>query len=100
VLAAAAERLETPGTARYLFRPNFHSRGKNAVPNFLSRTKPSCGVPRLSMARLRATWLVDLFDSSVPVTVIVAAAGVTTLTACPVSCRSSRGCRPTRPPPI
>ncbi|MFJ5614668.1 hypothetical protein ACIQCJ_35480 [Streptomyces sp. NPDC093221] len=31
------------------------------------------------MARLRSTWLVDLFDSGVPITVIVAAAGVTTL---------------------
>ncbi|WP_326770760.1 hypothetical protein OG978_44485 (plasmid) [Streptomyces sp. NBC_01591] len=31
------------------------------------------------MGRLRSTWLVDLFESRVPITVIVAAAGVDTL---------------------
>ncbi|MFJ7495058.1 hypothetical protein ACIQZB_28410 [Streptomyces sp. NPDC097727] len=41
VLAAAAELLETPGSAGYLFRPNCHSRGTNTVTNFLSRTKPN-----------------------------------------------------------
>ncbi|WP_254885669.1 hypothetical protein [Streptomyces sp. NA02950] len=79
VLASAAERLETPGAASYLFRPNCHSRGTNTVTNFLARTKPDPGSPRLSMGRLRSTWLVDLFESRVPITVIVAAAGVDTL---------------------
>lgn len=79
VLSAAAERLETPGNASYLFRPNCHSRGTNTVTNFLTRTKPSDGVPRLVMGRLRSTWLVGLFQSRVPITVIVAAAGVDTL---------------------
>ncbi|MFE5092444.1 hypothetical protein ACFRCI_19210 [Streptomyces sp. NPDC056638] len=41
VLAAAAELLETPGSASYLFRSNRHSRGTNTVTNFLSRTKPN-----------------------------------------------------------
>ncbi|MFE2541857.1 hypothetical protein [Actinacidiphila glaucinigra] len=79
VLVATAKRLETPGTARYLFRPNCHSRGTNTVTNFLSRTKPGQGVPRLVMGRLRATWLLALFEERLPITVIVAAAGVDTL---------------------
>lgn len=78
VLASAAKRLETPGSASYLFRPNCHSRGTNTVTNFLARTKPGQGSPRLVMGRLRSTWLVDLFESRVPITVIVAAAGVDT----------------------
>ncbi|HCA84961.1 MAG TPA: hypothetical protein DEQ61_05380 [Streptomyces sp.] len=79
VLADAAERLESPGEASYLFRPSFHSRGTNTVTNFLCRTKRSQGVPRLVMSRLRSTWLVDLFEARLPITVIVAAAGVDTL---------------------
>ncbi|MFH8564613.1 hypothetical protein [Streptomyces sp. NPDC017988] len=79
VLASAVERLETPGTASYLFRPNYHSRGTNTVTNFLARTKPSPDVPRLVMGRLRSTWLVELFEARLPITVIVAAAGVETL---------------------
>lgn len=63
----------------YLFRPNCHSRGTNTVTNFLARTKSSRGVPKLVMGRLRSTWLVDLFDARVPISVIVAAAGVDTL---------------------
>ncbi|MFJ4851524.1 MULTISPECIES: hypothetical protein [unclassified Streptomyces] len=79
VLGAAAERLENPGTASYLFRPNCHSRGTNTVTNFLSRTRRSHDFPRLVMGRLRATWLLELFEERLPITVIVAAAGVDTL---------------------
>lgn len=79
VLAAAADRLDVPGCASYLFRPTCFSRGTNIVTNFLSRTRRSQGVPRLVMCRLRSTWLVDLFDARLPITVIVAAAGVDTL---------------------
>jgi hypothetical protein len=49
------------------------------VTNFLARTKPGQDVPRLVMGRLRSTWLATLFDERVPITVIVAAAGVDTL---------------------
>ncbi|MEU0407933.1 hypothetical protein ABZ307_08905 [Streptomyces griseorubiginosus] len=79
VLASAADRLDTPGTARYLFRPNCMRRGTNTVTNFLSRTQPSPHVPRLVMGRLRSTWLAELFEERLPITVIVAAAGVDTL---------------------
>lgn len=79
VLAAAADRLDIPGAASYLFRPSSHGRGTNTVTNFLCRTKPSQDVPRLVMGRLRSTWLVGLFNDRVPITVIVAAAGVDTL---------------------
>ncbi|MGP4086955.1 hypothetical protein [Streptomyces sp. KR55] len=79
VLAAAADRLDTTGTAQYLFRPNCFSRGTNTVTNFLDRTKPSPDAPRLVMGRLRSTWLVELFEERLPITVIVAAAGVDTL---------------------
>ncbi|MBA4862876.1 hypothetical protein H1V43_16025 [Streptomyces sp. PSKA54] len=79
VLASAAERLSTDGTAQYLFRPNCYSRGTNTVTNFLARTQPSTNVPRLVMGRLRSTWLLELFEEQLPITVIVAAAGVDTL---------------------
>ncbi|WP_344015203.1 hypothetical protein [Streptomyces thermospinosisporus] len=79
VLAAAADRIDTTGTARYLFRPNCGSRGTNTVTNFLARTQPSPNVPRLVMGRLRSTWLAELFEERLPITVIVAAAGVDTL---------------------
>ncbi|MFJ8550874.1 hypothetical protein [Streptomyces sp. NPDC093676] len=79
VLAAAADRLDTTGNARYLFRPNCYSRGSNTVTNFLDRTQPSPHVPRLAMGRLRSNWLVELFEERLPITVIVAAAGVDTL---------------------
>ncbi|MFF7473366.1 hypothetical protein [Streptomyces sp. NPDC008092] len=79
VLASAADRLDASGTARYLFRPNCHSRGTNTVTNFLARAQPSPDVPRLVMGRLRSTWLVELFEERLPITVIVAAAGVDTL---------------------
>ncbi|MFD3572547.1 hypothetical protein [Streptomyces sp. NPDC058644] len=79
VLASAAERLATPGAAQYLFRPNCYSRGTNTVTNFLGRTQPSPNAPRLVMGRLRSTWLVELFEQRLPITVIVAAAGVDTL---------------------
>ncbi|SCK15230.1 hypothetical protein [Streptomyces sp. WMMB 322] len=79
VLAAAVERLETPGAASYLFRPSSLARGANTVTNFLDRTKRSQDVPRLVMGRLRSTWLATLFNERVPITVIVAAAGVDTL---------------------
>ncbi|MEZ0106331.1 hypothetical protein ABH920_000312 [Catenulispora sp. EB89] len=63
----------------YLFRPESTARAKNTVTNFLARTKTSAAVPRLSMGRLRATWLVDLIDSGVALPTIVAAAGVDSL---------------------
>ncbi|WP_308122127.1 hypothetical protein [Streptomyces sp. TRM70350] len=79
VLATAADRIDTTGTARYMFRPNCGSRGTNTVTNFLARTQPSPNVPRLVMGRLRSTWLVELLEERLPITVIVAAAGVDTL---------------------
>ncbi|WP_240980766.1 hypothetical protein [Streptomyces sp. Z423-1] len=45
----------------------------------MARTQPSPDVPRLVMGRLRSTWLVELFEERLPITVIVAAAGVDTL---------------------
>jgi hypothetical protein len=79
VLASAAGRLETTGVTKYLFRPNSYSRGTSTVTNFLARAQPSPNVPRLVMGRLRSTWLVELFEARLPITVIVAAAGVDTL---------------------
>ncbi|MFF7601073.1 hypothetical protein [Streptomyces mirabilis] len=79
VLASAVDRLATPGVAQYLFRPNCHSRGTNTVTNFLARSQPSPNAPRLVTGRLRSNWLVELFEERLPITVIVAAAGVDTL---------------------
>lgn len=79
VLSAAADHLDTTGGAQYLFRPNSYSRGTNTVTNFLARAQPSPNVPSLVMGRLRSTWLVELLEERLPITVIVAAAGVDTL---------------------
>lgn len=75
VLASAADRVDTAGTARYLFRPICGSRGTNTITNFLARTQPNPNVPRLVMGCLRSIWLVGLFEERLPITVIVAAAG-------------------------
>jgi hypothetical protein len=66
------------GGEGWLFRPGAR-RTKNAVTNFLDRTAPDHGVPRLVMARLRASWLVELLETEVPISVVVAAAGVDSL---------------------
>jgi hypothetical protein len=79
VLAAEAAAAVREGQARYLFRPDASVRGKNTVTNFLARTRKNGRVPALSMGRARATWLVGLIDAGLPLTVIVASSGVTTL---------------------
>lgn len=76
VLEHAAEALE-PG--QFLFRPDALSRGKNTVTNFLARTRSQPDVPRLSMGRARASWIIDLVDERIPLTALVAAAGVESL---------------------
>lgn len=76
VLLDAAAAL---GPGEYLFRPDAHTRGKNLVSNFLARTKSNATAPNLSMGRARATWIVELVDANVPLTVLVAAAGVDSL---------------------
>jgi hypothetical protein len=78
-LAKEAEAVEEAGRARYVFRPGHTSRGKNTVTNFLARTVKEPRVPALSMGRARATWLVALVEAGLPLTVIVAAAGMKTL---------------------
>lgn len=77
ILAAQAGRASSRDA--YLFRPGADRRGGNIVTNFLSRTHPATGTPSLRTARLRATWLVSLIDAGLPLTVIIAAAGVKSL---------------------
>jgi hypothetical protein len=77
VLAEAATHLD--GQAAHLFRPGHHARGKNTVTGFLSHTHDAPGTPTLKMGRLRSGWLVELMESGVPLTTIVAAAGVDSL---------------------
>lgn len=76
VLIDLASALE-PGA--FLFRPDAPARGKNLVTNFLARTKPNATAPNLSVARARVTWIVELVDANVPLTTLVAAAGVDSL---------------------
>ncbi|WP_242910730.1 hypothetical protein [Actinomadura terrae] len=60
----------------HLFRPGASRRGGNLVTNFLSRSHPVSGTPALKTSRLRATWLAELIEAGLPLTVIVAAAGL------------------------
>lgn len=77
VLAEHAARFD--GHAAYLFRPGVHTRAKNTVTNFLSRTHPAPGTPALKTGRLRASWMIDLIEENLPLTVILTAAGVDSL---------------------
>jgi hypothetical protein len=61
------------------FAPNAHARAKNTVVNFLSRATPGLTAPPLVMGRARSSWVVDLADAHVPITALVAAAGVDSL---------------------
>lgn len=63
----------------FLVRPGAQTRGKNTVANFLARAHTPPGSLRLSMGRARATWIVELVDANVPLTTLIAAAGVDTL---------------------
>ncbi len=76
VLEHAAAALEPD---QFLFRPDAAARGKNTVTNFLSRARLQPDAPRLSMGRARASWIVDLVDERIPLTALVAAAGVESL---------------------
>jgi hypothetical protein len=76
VLRGAAAALD-PG--RFLVRPEAQTRGKNTVANFLARAHTPLGAPRLSMGRARSTWIVELVDANIPLTTLIAAAGVDTL---------------------
>lgn len=77
VLEEEAARFD--GQAAYLFRPGVQARAKNTVTNFLARAHTAPRTPSLKMARLRATWLVELIETNVPLRIIVAAAGLDTL---------------------
>ncbi|MEU6750062.1 hypothetical protein ABZ914_27935 [Spirillospora sp. NPDC046719] len=77
VLEHEAARFD--GQAAYLFRPGVRARTKNTVTNFVARAHSAPRTPQLKMARLRATWLVELIETNVPLHIIVAAAGLDTL---------------------
>lgn len=79
VLVEAAAGSAMPSAARYLFRPNSHTRGANTVTHFLARAKFSPGTPPLVMGRARATWLVDAIEARMHLPTLMAAAGLTTL---------------------
>ena len=74
---ASLVQLAHPGT--HLFRPHCHRRGQNVAVNFIDRASRSDQAPRLVVGKLRVTWIVTLIDERVPLSVIVAAAGVDTL---------------------
>jgi len=63
----------------WFFRPKATARAKNSVTNFLARTRTPPGIPRLVMARARASWIVEHVDANTPLSVLIAAAGVDTL---------------------
>ncbi|MCP2340674.1 hypothetical protein [Actinomadura rupiterrae] len=60
------------GQVVYLFQPRCHVRTAGVVSGFLARAHPAPGPPKLSMPRLRSTWLVGLLNDNVPLTTIVA----------------------------
>ncbi len=75
-LAKAAERA---GPDSYLFRPGSFARGSNTVTHLVDRTSTDPRVPRLVMGRCRATWLIARMDARIPLTVLLAAAGLDSL---------------------
>ena len=76
VLAEQAGQAPAGG---WLVRPDADARAKNTITNFLARTRTPPGTARLVMARARASWIVELVDAGVPLTALVAAAGVESL---------------------
>ena len=59
----------------YLFRPDRADRGRKMVSVF-TENLPRGDAPKLSVQRLRATWLVRHLEARVPVHVLAAAAGI------------------------
>ncbi|MFF5700913.1 hypothetical protein ACFY7H_00095 [Streptomyces sp. NPDC012794] len=75
---ALAEAGERSGTGS-LFRPGCQARGSNTVTDLIYRATRDPRVPRLVMGRCRATWLVDRMNIPIPLTVLLAAAGLDSL---------------------
>lgn len=65
--------------SRYIFRPGRESASKNGISHWLDKLPHHPSVGRVSTARLRTTWLVELLNERLPLAVIVQAAGLTTL---------------------
>ena len=64
---------------QFLIRPDAPQRGKNIIANFVARARKGSDHPGISLGRARATWIVELVDEGIPLTTLVAAAGVDTL---------------------
>ena len=56
------------------------SESRNRVGDIAKRLRCPVGHPRISSARLRSSWLVDLLGDGVPITVICTAAGLSGIT--------------------
>lgn len=74
-LAEASEHVQTGS----LFRPGCRTRGPNTVTDLVYRATRDPRVPRLVMGRCRATWLVERMNVPIPLTVLLAAAGLDSL---------------------
>lgn len=69
------------GEAAWLFLPTAGRRDTSLVSSLVSRARKSPEAPALRSRRMRTTWLVDLIESRVALTTIVAAAGIDSLDA-------------------
>lgn len=70
-----AEARVFDGQSRYLFQPGCHNRGAGVLSAFIAQTSPAPATPVLRPSRLRATWLVDLLEAGLPLSVVVPTAG-------------------------
>lgn len=67
--------------AAWPFLPTAERRDTSLVSSLVSRARKSPDAPPLKVRRMRTTWLVDLIESRVALTTIVAAAGIDSLDA-------------------
>ncbi|MEV5573428.1 hypothetical protein AB0L06_25580 [Spirillospora sp. NPDC052269] len=70
--ALRQETEQMAGQMVFVFQPRCHRRTGGVVSGLLARTHPAPSTPKLSMARLRSTWLVGLVNDQVPLTTIMA----------------------------
>jgi len=77
--AALSTAVASRSSDQFAFCPARRGAGKNLVTNFIARAKPA-GL-ELNTRRMRATWLVGHMQNGTTVTILMEAAGVTSLDA-------------------
>lgn len=79
VLAEAVRWVSVPGRVRYLILPDSRARTPDTISGFLACTTPAPGGEPLNMDRASDACLVRAVEAQMPLTVLMAATGQTTL---------------------